>query len=310
MITYGHEKYIEEAIKSVLMQQYDFEIELILSNDCSPDSTDVIIQNIINTHPKAHLIHYTKHQKNIGMMPNFIFALKQCKGKYIALCEGDDYWTDPMKLQKQIEFLEKNDDFVLTFHNALIHNNFTNTKYPFLENYNIDEFEVSHIFERWIIPTASMVFKNNLTSDFPDFFTYATHGDLALQMYLSKFGKFKGFDDILSVYRINQSSVTANSFSSFTQNNKHVIQLHLMDDYFEKKYTKQIRKRIFLFYLLNAKTFKYKSIGSTIYWIFKAISLNPLHLLDYKSIISELMTNILKTAKYKIKEKLTPIQSL
>lgn len=298
MITYGHEKYIEEAINSILMQQCDFEIELLLANDCSPDTTDEIVQNIINTHPKGYLIRYIKHQKNIGMMPNFIFALQQCKGKYVALCEGDDYWTDPMKLQKQIEFLEKNDDFVLTFHNALIHNNFTNTKYPFLENYNVDEFEVSHIFDRWIIPTASMVYRNNFTTDFPDFFTQATHGDLALQLYLSKFGKFKAFKDIYSVYRINESSVTASSFSSFNKNNKHIHQLRLIDSYFELKYHAQIQKRLFLFYLINANTFKNKSVVKPLYWIGKAIILNPKYILEYKNNLKETILNILKTVKY------------
>ena len=101
MITYGHEKFIREAIEGVLMQECDFEVELILANDCSPDQTDSVIQDIIKNHPKGCWIKYIRQENNIGMMPNFIFALKQCKGKYIALCEGDDYWTDPLKLQKQ-----------------------------------------------------------------------------------------------------------------------------------------------------------------------------------------------------------------
>ena len=74
MITYGQEKYIREAIEGVLMQECDFEVELILSNDCSPDRTDEIIQDIIKNHPKGCWIKYFKHESNIGMMPNFIFV--------------------------------------------------------------------------------------------------------------------------------------------------------------------------------------------------------------------------------------------
>ena len=118
MITYGHEKFIEQAINGVLMQECDFEVELIIANDCSPDKTDDVIQNLLKNHSRASWIKYIKHKKNLGMTPNFIFALKECDSKYIALCEGDDYWTDPLKLQKQVDFLEKNDQASGCFHNA------------------------------------------------------------------------------------------------------------------------------------------------------------------------------------------------
>ncbi|WNM20250.1 glycosyltransferase [Flavobacterium capsici] len=301
MITYGHEKYIEEAILSILMQECKFEIELIISNDCSPDSTDKIVKNIIETHQKGYIIKYIRQEKNIGMMPNFIFALKQCKGKYVALCEGDDFWTNSKKLQKQVEFLENNNEYVLSFHNAEVHNNFTNNTYLFLENYDVDKFEITDIFERWIIPTASMVYRNNFGNVYPDYFNNATHGDFGLQLYLSKFGKFKGFNDVLSVYRINQSSVTANSFSTLNQNKRHINQLNLMNDYFEKKYDTQIKKRIFLFYLINANTYKNKSITKPLYWISKAIIANPRHMLFYRKNLKDNFYNIFKTFKYLLK---------
>ncbi|MEO8533820.1 MAG: glycosyltransferase [Flavobacterium sp.] len=118
MITYGHEEYIREAIEGVLMQEIDFDIELIISNDASPDRTDEVIQNILKDHPKASVINYTKQEKNLGMMSNTMFVLEQVKGKYIASCEGDDYWTDPYKLQKQVDFLEDNNEAMGCFHHA------------------------------------------------------------------------------------------------------------------------------------------------------------------------------------------------
>ena len=121
MITYGHEKYIEEAINSVLMQECDFDFEFIISNDCSPDATDSVIRSILNTHPESSPIVYHKQEKNLGMMPNFLFALDQCKGDFIAVCEGDDFWTDKLKLQKQVDFLRENEDCSLCFHNASIY---------------------------------------------------------------------------------------------------------------------------------------------------------------------------------------------
>lgn len=115
MITYNHEKYITQAIEGVFRQECDFDVELIVANDNSPDRThDVIMNYLSQTNiPKNILIKYTKHKTNKGMYPNFVWAHEQCNGKYIAMCEGDDYWIDPLKLQKQVDFLEANEDYVL-----------------------------------------------------------------------------------------------------------------------------------------------------------------------------------------------------
>jgi glycosyltransferase involved in cell wall biosynthesis len=113
MITYGHEDYIEQAINSVLLQEANFPIELILSNDCSPDNTDSVIRSLINSHPKGYLIKYFNHGSNLGMHKNFFFAMSKCTGKYICFCEGDDYWTDRRKLQVQYDVLERDENIAL-----------------------------------------------------------------------------------------------------------------------------------------------------------------------------------------------------
>ena len=113
MITYNHEKYIQQAVEGVLMQQTDFPIELIIADDASPDQTEKIVTTIKKKHPNGNWIKYTRHLQNKGMTENFMWALGQAQGKYIALCEGDDYWTDPYKLQKQVDFLEANEEYGL-----------------------------------------------------------------------------------------------------------------------------------------------------------------------------------------------------
>ena len=146
MITYGHEKYIREAIEGVLMQEGDFELELIVANDCSPDDTDTVLHAILKEHPRASCVRYFKHEENKGMMPNFVFALQQATGKYIALCDGDDYWTDPYKLQKQVDFLEVNDDYIVTCHDAYVINReglqIRESKLPFEWKRDFDEYEL------------------------------------------------------------------------------------------------------------------------------------------------------------------------
>ena len=282
MITKKNEKYIREAIEGVLMQQVNFDIELIIANDCSPDNTDTIVSEIIQNNPKIKWIRYFKNENNLGMMNNFIFALKQAQGEYIALCEGDDYWTDPYKLQKQIDFLEANSDYVLCFHNANVLNVKNNNLSLFVDQYKYSEYKAEDLFKTWLIPTASMVFKNVLGRSFPDFVIKATHGDLAIQVYLYEFGKFYVFDDVMSVYRINESSVTINSFSSLNHNNAHIEQLRLMDSFFDKRYNIQIKKRIYLYYLRNANLYRGESLVKPFSWILKAIALDPLITFYYK----------------------------
>ena len=118
MITYGHENFIEEAINGVLMQECEFEIELVISNDCSFDKTDIIVNKIIETNPKGYLIKYYRQKNNLGIMANFLFALNQCNGKYIAMCEGDDYWITKDKLKKQVAILNCNKEVGLVYTNV------------------------------------------------------------------------------------------------------------------------------------------------------------------------------------------------
>lgn len=145
MITYGHEKYIREAIEGVLMQDINFEVELIIADDNSPDNTEQVVLNITSSHPNSKWIKYTKHKKNKGMMPNFIWALQQCKGKYIALCEGDDYWTDSYKLQKQVDFLEGNMDYGICWTNYQILRGDTLENTTWSKNYFKGKYEIVNL---------------------------------------------------------------------------------------------------------------------------------------------------------------------
>ena len=111
MITYNHETYIAQAIEGVLIQETDFPIELIVGEDCSTDRTRGIVFDYQRKHPD--MIRIITSDKNVGAPKNGLRIYKACRGKYIAICEGDDYWTDPYKLQKQVDFLEANPDYGL-----------------------------------------------------------------------------------------------------------------------------------------------------------------------------------------------------
>jgi glycosyltransferase involved in cell wall biosynthesis len=120
MITFRHERFIAQAIEGVLAQKADFNIELIISDDCSDDKTRQVVEQYSGTDTHGVSIRYTKHQINKGVLGNLVWTIDQCGGDYIALCEGDDFWTDPLKLQKQVDFLNGHPEFVMSFHDRYL----------------------------------------------------------------------------------------------------------------------------------------------------------------------------------------------
>ncbi len=118
MTTYNHVHYIAQAIEGVLSQKTSFPFELIIGEDCSTDGTKDIVCGYEHKHAK--IIRVIKSDQNVGLLANFRRVIDACKGKYIAVCGGDDYWTDPYKLQKQVDFLEANPDYGMVHTNCNI----------------------------------------------------------------------------------------------------------------------------------------------------------------------------------------------
>lgn len=304
MITYGHEKYIEEAINSVLMQECDFDYELIISNDCSPDKTDFVIQTILKTHPKAYCIKYFNQQQNIGMMPNSVFVLEKSIGNYIAVCEGDDFWTDKLKLQKQVDFLRENEDCSLCFHNARIYYENTKQTKLFVKEYHKIFYSGYDILEKWLIPTASMVFVNVLKSNkLPNFYANATHGDLALQLFLYEFGNFGFVNEDMCTYRINESSATQTFFYSIPYRYANISNLKEMKIYFKGKYDKYFNKYIIDQNRSLIKQYKATHFLIQIKILFKMIILEPLAIVRYSKEIYASFKIILHNCLSKIQNK-------
>lgn len=193
-ITYGHEKYIVETLDGVLMQTYDGPVEFIIANDDSPDNTDGVIRRYFEEHnpPSNFTINYVRHEKNKGMNLNFLWALKQASGNYIALCEGDDYWNDPLKLQKQVDFMEQNHGYSACQHNRVLLDRFGNLTFkPFKKS----------------IYTQCVLFRNILCGDYYNKAKHIFNGDTFLEYYLKTKGSFGYLDFIGAVYRYNGKGV-------------------------------------------------------------------------------------------------------
>lgn len=216
MITYKHEPYIRQAIEGVLMQQLDFEFDLIIADDCSPDNTYEIVNNIIGNHPKGYRIKYFRHGKNIGILANSIYALNQCKGKYVGICEGDDYWTDPLKLQKQVEFLENNKDFsVCGTYTQILNNDGLSQQQQNITHETINHYDI--VLGK-SIPTLSLLFRN-IKLDFRRYEENPFFMDQYILLLLTKDGSLGAKLSFYSaVYRYHGTGI--NSGNTYSKNVK------------------------------------------------------------------------------------------
>ena len=203
MITYNHELYIAQAIEGVLKQKAYFSIELVIGEDFSSDKTREICLSYKEKFPNK--IRILQRDKNLGMMNNFVDSLKSCEGKYVALCEGDDYWTDPLKLQKQIDFLESNPEFSACCHRVqVIDQDGCSISNSFDIEQKIMTFEDLVVLNS--IYTASFVYRNK-QFEVPDWFNKVSAGDLPLYLLNAKIGKVKFFNEIMGAYRKHSGGV-------------------------------------------------------------------------------------------------------
>lgn len=157
IITYNHKNFIKQCIESVLFQKTEFPVEIIIGDDCSTDGTTEIVRQMQSIYPDV--IKAVYHSPNVGGVNNaYKYCYPMLKGKYVAVCEGDDFWTDPYKLQKQIGFLAENPSYILSFHrvnNVDENNNVLESQSELPEPILYDGEEVFHLS----IPTLSIVFK-------------------------------------------------------------------------------------------------------------------------------------------------------
>lgn len=242
MITYNHEKYIEQAIKGILMQKCNFEVELIIADDCSTDKTETIINKINDSEPNTSWIKYTRHKKNIGMIPNFVFALEQSKGKYIALCEGDDYWTDPQKLQKQVEFLETNSSANACFHdvhfvdgsNLIIREIYFDARQPVYTQYDC----LTTLSSAYA--TCSLLFKRDALFPLPNW-SSTTLCDMTLDLLITENGTLNHIPLNLGAYRFHPGGIWSGNDKK--GNVIEVLRRYIVlysDDNFKSKYSKEL----------------------------------------------------------------------
>ena len=207
VITYNQENYISQTIDSILCQKVNFKYELIIGDDCSTDGTRNILKEYEAKYPQIKLILHKEKNKGVPGKENFLSTINAARGKYIALLDGDDYWTDPLKLQKQVDFLEANPNFAICFHRVKIVYD-DNSQEPKLSNENLKEvLDFEDLALKNHIYTPSCVFRNGLFKEFPEWFHQSPIGDWILHLLNAQHGKVKFLTDVMAVYRVHQGGV-------------------------------------------------------------------------------------------------------
>lgn len=209
MITYNHEDYIEKAIEGVLSQKFSFQAEFIISNDNSMDNTHELICNLLDNCPvKENLtIKYFNHSENLGMMNNLVWSFRKASGKYIALIEGDDYWTDEIKLTSQIDLMEDNPNFSFSFHSASSLDMRNNQKRSFYKNKKYesnDTVDPTHFLLKGGggYATCTAIFKKGILENEYSFIKSFTTGDFPLALLAVKYGQIGYINKNMAVYRM------------------------------------------------------------------------------------------------------------
>ena len=207
-VTYNHENYIRQCLEGFVTQKTTFPFEILVHEDASTDNTANLVKEYESKYPDLfRCVYQTENQfAKQNTLINILFPMS--RGKYISLCEGDDYWTDPYKLQKQVDFLEANPDFSICFHKAKVI--YDEGIQPFYPDINKDTKEVTtieDIAKGNYIHTPTVVFRNSTISKIPEWFETAFPADWVLHVIGATYGKIKFIKEEMCVYRVHKNGL-------------------------------------------------------------------------------------------------------
>ena len=247
MTAYNHEKFIKEAIDSVISQITNFKYELIIGEDCSTDDTRSIVIDYANKYPD--IIRLNLQEKNVGARKNSISNVEMCNGEYIAALEGDDYWIDNYKLQKQVDFLDNNPEHTICGFGYKIYEQKTNC---FLEDqihknekFSLEDFLIEGTKLRrnpLSIRTLTKMYRKSVLENPPDIWYNAPYGDYISQILCLQKGYGAIMEDVVGVYRINKNSITQKDKKRFSE--MRLEQKNKVLKYLPKKYSAYLQKDI------------------------------------------------------------------
>jgi glycosyltransferase involved in cell wall biosynthesis len=201
MITYNHEPFIAQALSSILAQRTNFEFEIIVAEDCSTDGTRAILMDFVRRYP--HKILPLLRERNLGMVRNFREALAACRGKYVAMLEGDDYWVRDDKIQSQTDFLDAHPDHAVCCARAQFVDETAGGQagiYPAIPS---GSYTFADLLETNWVATCTVMYRWSSVGSLPDWFLTLKMADWPLHILVGRSGKIRLMDEVMSVYRIH-----------------------------------------------------------------------------------------------------------
>jgi glycosyltransferase involved in cell wall biosynthesis len=206
MMTYNHERYIAQAINSVLMQNVSFDYELVIGEDCSTDNTRNIVVEFRDRYPDK--IRLVLSDTRVGGHKNAARIREACQGQYIAVLDGDDYWTCPDKLQKQVDFMDSHPEYAACFHDAIaIYEDGSSEPHNYCPANLKERITVEDLLVADYIPSCGLVCRRELVGKFPDWVDTLKMGDWPAAIFLAQHGQIEYINEVMATYRIHAGGV-------------------------------------------------------------------------------------------------------
>jgi glycosyltransferase involved in cell wall biosynthesis len=261
--TYNHARFIKDALDGFLMQKTNFPIEIIVHDDCSTDGTAEIIREYEQQYTQfIKPIYQRENQYSKGIKIYASYVWPKARGKYIALCEGDDYWVDPHKLQKQVDFLEQHPECSMCAHNTKIIVS-TDATHERLFWYTKNKLflELGDILKAYPFHTSSVMIRNGIITEYPDWYYRLPGGDWSLYILAAEHGKVGIIDEAMSVYRKHPGGIWT-SRSLIDKSRSQIQHYKLLNEYFNHHYQDILFKTLIDQFYNSGKLFLEKEIQS------------------------------------------------
>ncbi|RRN77194.1 glycosyltransferase [Pseudoxanthomonas sp. SGD-10] len=261
-ITYNHEHFIMQALEGFLMQKTDFKYEIIICDDFSTDNSRKILAEYAEKYPD--IIRVVFQTENVGSIRNFVRTLSEAKGKYIALCDGDDYWTDPLKLQRQVEFMESHKDCSICCHYTRVINESGELVYenpsPVPLDFTYEDVLLGRKEETRI---SSMLVKNNylIKRISKQQWLYNTHStDTFLKLYIIAHsrGKIYVMPEVMSIYRLHKNGVWS-LIDAKVRKSKMISDFNILINNFN--YSTRNKRKLLMIYIRQYLLFEIKNLN-------------------------------------------------
>ena len=301
--TYNHENYIAETIDGFLMQKSDFPFEILIRDDCSTDRTAEIVKQYAEQYPQLIKPIYEKENtfsKGVAPMRQLF---KIAKGEYLAPCEGDDYWTDPLKLQKQVDFLISNPLYSGCFHDCMIiHEGEKSNQEQRLRIGNrkiAEEVDLISIIDENNIALASIMFRNFI-EETPKYRKETSKGDYALMVMIAEQGKIKYLPEVMSTYRIHDGGVWSSRSPIYKEKENIKFYTLLQEHFADNKYILKAlsRKKKYSLYSLSLMLVREKQRLKSLYYLMLSLDLPNLvkqhrrYLYYFKEFVKSIVSGI------------------